>query len=458
MYRPGETPRTGRSVCRHRRDLRRNMRFMSVFSAFRHQARRYNSPLMLDFGDLGRPASRLALCSIAMLLLAGTSCVNAGSQPLLALAQQSAAPLVHASDKGRAFTVRFPVSDTVEQGLGQRLDREISRVAEHGFSGAILVGTSNRIILAKGYGFADRRARRLFTSRTVYDMGSITKNFTAGAIMKLQMQGKLQVSDRIDKFFSDVPADKRAITIEQLLTHSAGLVDSLGDDYTDQVTRDQFVQRALHSALIHKPGERYDYSNVGYSLLGIIIEITSGKSYESYLREALFEPAGMTETGYVLAHWDRRRLTHTYLEGADNGTALDHPWASDGPYWNLKTNGGLLTTLSDMYRWHLALLGDSIFPPSVLADYLAPRVHQVSKDGYYGYGWVVLKSQHGTRLVHHDGGDEYFLSRFNRYLDDDIVVIWTTNDVNRLSKVTEELKLPRFDKWLEQLIFDRVTQ
>jgi CubicO group peptidase (beta-lactamase class C family) len=430
---------------------------MSAFSAFRRKSHRYNLPLVLDFAHLrGGSASRLALRSIAMVLLVGTPCAKAGSSPLLAAAQP-AAPSVRSPERDHALTVHFPVADTVEQGLGQRLDREISRVAERGFSGTILVGTSNRIILAKGYGFADRRARRLFTSRTVYDTGSITKNFTAGAIMKLQMQGKLRVSDHIDKFFSDAPADKRAITVEQLLTHSAGFVDELGDDYTDQVTRDQFVQRALQSTLIHKPGERYDYSNVGYSLLGVIIELASGESYEAYLQEALFKPAGMTETGYVLVHWDRQRLTHTYGDGADHGTALDHPWASDGPYWNLKTNGGLLTTLSDMYRWHLALLGDSIFSPSVLAEYMAPRVHQVTKDGYYGYGWVVLKTQHGTRLVHHDGGDDNFLSRFNRYLDDDIVVIWTTNDVNCLSKATDELKLPRFDKWLEELIFDRAT-
>src|SRR5215203_3290061 len=145
--------------------------------------------------------------------------------------------------------------------LGEKLDAHMSRLEAYGFSGSLLVAKGGEVILDKGYGFADAQRKAPFTAETAFDVGSITKQFTASAILKLEMQGKLAVSDPISKWFEGVPDDKRGITLHHLLTHSAGLVDILGDDY-DEMPRDRLVKGALGSKLLWAPGTRYQYSNV----------------------------------------------------------------------------------------------------------------------------------------------------------------------------------------------------
>ncbi|MGH8242083.1 MAG: serine hydrolase domain-containing protein, partial [Steroidobacteraceae bacterium] len=345
--------------------------------------------------------------------------------------------------------------EVVSGELGNKLDREMSRLTEKGFAGVVFVSRRGSIVLAKGYGLADREAMRPFTRDTVFDMGSITKPFTAAAILRLEADGKLRLNDPLTRWFDGVPPDKRTITIQQLLTHSAGFDGALGDDYEDRVTRDAYVKRALQSNLIHRPGGRYAYSNIGYSLLGAIIEHASGMGYERYLREKLFVPAHMYETGYILPKWKGARINHTYSHVKDYGPPDKRPWAPDGPYWNLRCNGGLLTTVDDLYRWHLVLSGDAVFSPKAVSKYQQPQVSQVGKGpgAYYGYGWVHRKTAHGTRIVHHDGGDGIFSSKFRRYVDDDVVLMYSTNDVERSGAAAEALGIPAIELWLEQLIF-----
>src|SRR5262249_6991421 len=156
--------------------------------------------------------------------------------------------------------------------------------------------------------------------------------------------------------------DKTGITLHHLLTHSAGFVASLGPDY-QQIGRDDFMRLALKSKLRSKPGERYHYSNVGFSLLGAIIEIVTGQSYERYLHDQVSVPAGMTKRVYFIGSGALNELPHGYLrDGKDWGTMRDKRWDSDGPYWHLRANGGILSTAGDMYRWHRALLGETVLP------------------------------------------------------------------------------------------------
>ena len=154
---------------------------------------------------------------------------------------------------------------------------------------------------------SDRENGVAYDADTVFDVGSITKQFTASAILKLEMQGKLHVEDTVGKFFASAPEDKRGITLHQLLTHTAGLESDFAGDY-DPVSRDEYVKRILASKLRSKPGEVFFYANSGYSLLGAIVEIVSGMPYEKYLRENLFLPAGMKDTGYKLPNWPPTRV------------------------------------------------------------------------------------------------------------------------------------------------------
>lgn len=312
---------------------------------------------------------------------------------------------------------------TVHTSTGERVDQHLSRLEAFGFAGVVLIEKNNQVLLSKGYGLADQAAQRPFTPQTVFDIGSITKQFTAAAILKLEMEGKLSVSDPIARFFENVPSDKQAITLHHLLTHTSGLQDTFGDDY-EPMTRDDLALKALQSKLLAPPGERHSYSNAGYSLLGIVIEKVSGQPYETVLHNKLFAPAGMTRTGYRIPKWRPASLAHGYRADADWGTPLDHAWAADGPWWNLRANGGLLSTVEDLRSWDAALKGERILSAAAKAKLTTPYVKEdAAGSSYYGYGWAISTTPRNTKLVAHDGSNGVFYADFRRYIDDGVVVI-----------------------------------
>ncbi|HEV2845675.1 MAG TPA: serine hydrolase domain-containing protein, partial [Thermoanaerobaculia bacterium] len=332
---------------------------------------------------------------------------------LLALA----APLALAQPPKAAEAPAVKRSDAE---LRRELDRLMSRLEAFGFSGALLVARDGRIVLEKGYGFADREKGVPFTAGTVFDIGSITKQFTAAAIVKLEMEGKLKVTDPLSKHFEGVPEDKRGITLHHLLTHSAGLVDILGGDY-EEMPRDRLVGEALASKLLWPPGTGYEYSNLGYSLLAIVVEKVSGQPYEAFLQERVLTPAGLTMTGYRGPKWDLAKLAHGYSRRGPWGTPLDHAWAPDGPWWNLRGNGGILSTVGELYKWHRALEGEAILSKEAKAKYQAPHVAE-GGGTHYGYGWSIAKTSRGTTLVSHNGGNGIFAADFHRYVDEGVVI------------------------------------
>jgi len=315
-----------------------------------------------------------------------------------------------------AFSSAEASEVTVGGGVATKLDQYLTRITPFGFSGALLVAKNGKIILDQGYGMAIRSENIRNTSETVFSTGSITKQFTAAAVMKLKMEGKLNTSDPIGKFLDGVPEDKNKITIRHLLTHTSGLVQDVGGDY-DAAPRDETVKNILTQPLEFKPGERFAYTNVGYTLLAAIIEKVSGKSYEEYLNEKLFQPAGMVSTGYRLPNWDDKVVAHWYVGDTDNGTPLEKPY----PYWNLIGNGGILSTTGDMYRWHLTLLGDSVLSADAKAELFTPFLND------YAYGWDVLTTKYGS-LIQHNGGSMLGNSAEMRwYADSNAVTILFCN-------------------------------
>jgi CubicO group peptidase (beta-lactamase class C family) len=359
-------------------------------------------------------------------VIAFASCANS------APAQPKAAPVVNGTVKGE---------------VAAKLDKRFTELAEKDFSGVVLVVHDGEVLLAKGYGFADRAVKIPYTTDTVFDIGSITKPFTASAILKLEMDGKLKVTDPITQFFKDVPEDKREITLHHLLTHTAGFRDELGGDY-DRISREEFVKLALHSNLRSKPGTSYFYSNVGYSLLGVVIEQITAGSYEKYLHEHLFKPVGMTKTGYVLPKWGKGELAQGYQKDKGWGTPLDRAWAGDGPYWHLRANGGLLSTVGDLYRWSVALQGEAVLSKVSKDKQFTPHVSEGSLSGgsFYGYGWSIGKTKHGKKVWEHNGSNGIFFADFRIYPEDQVVLILATNAsglryMNELSNVAK-LVLP----------------
>ena len=296
-----------------------------------------------------------------------------------------------------------------------------------GSSGTLVAAVDGEMLVCEGWGLADKEAGAEAGCDTVYDVMSMTKQFTAAAILKLEMMGRLRVTDRIGRFLDGVPTDRRAITIHQLLTHTAGLVETLGDDY-EHTSRAAMISEALAADLRWPPGTRYLYSNVGYSLLAAIVEVASGDGYEEFLARHLFEPAGMTSTGYVLPDWKSTDVAVEYDDrGRSQGRPFEHPWAADGPYWNLRGNGGLLSTARDMFRWYQVLEGDEVLDEPAKRQLFRARVREgLQADSRYAYGWVVLDTPQGPAQWH-NGGNGWSYGEIVRIPTAHAFVFWATN-------------------------------
>lgn len=286
----------------------------------------------------------------------------------------------------------------------------------------VAVARDGEILFQEGYGVADAEMGVAATPATVYRIGSITKQFTAAAVMELVDRGRLSVSDSIGRFFDEVPPDKRGITIHHLLTHTSGLDAVTAGDF-DFLAREEIVERAMASELLWEPGTRYRYSNLGYSLAGAIVEVATGEDYERWLRDNLFRPSGMFETGYLLPEYEPVRVATGYRGSERWGTVIERLSPDLGPSWVLRANGGIHTTLHDMHRWVQAVgvmdADDGEQRGSGRAAGSA-RAHLLSRESrermfaphadegfgsYYGYGWVVDTTARGTPIVWHDGGN-----------------------------------------------------
>jgi CubicO group peptidase (beta-lactamase class C family) len=266
--------------------------------------------------------------------------------PIIALHATSVIAAGQESGRAPEFQVSGP--------LAQRADSVLTAAEREGFSGVALLRSAGTIVLAKGYGLANRAQRVPMTANSVVQIGSNTKDFTAVAILQLVERSTLRLDDSLPVFVRDVPADKRAITIRHLLAHRAGFPLGVGSDF-EPLGRDAYITRLMATPLIAPVGAREQYSNAGYSMLAAIIEIRSGKSYDEVIRDQILRPLGLRDTGFLLPAFDQRRLAHGYAEDADRGTMLEKAHASDGPWWNLRGNGGMLSTVRDMAEFYRVL-------------------------------------------------------------------------------------------------------
>ena len=254
------------------------------------------------------------------------------------------------------------------QATAARLDSAMRAAERAGFSGVVRVEQGGVVLLERGYGLANREGRVPFTTSTIVQIGSNTKDFTAVAILQLHQAGKVSMNDSVGKYFRAVPADKRGITIRHLLNHRAGFPLGIGGDF-EPVGRQALVDSAMRTALLFIPGTRESYSNTGFSLLAAIIEQVTGTTYDRYVQRAILAPLGMRRTGFLLPGFMLSDLAHGYLaSGRDNGTMLAKPHAADGPYWNLRGNGGILSTVGDMHAFYTSLFeGDVLMSPATRA-------------------------------------------------------------------------------------------
>ncbi len=331
--------------------------------------------------------------------------------------------------------------------LTKKIDHYLSQGAANGFSGAVLIVKNGNIILNKGYGLANRKTQQLNTPQTVFSTGSVTKQFTATAILKLAELNKLQLTDKISTYFKGLPEDKREISIHQLLTHSAGLVDVIGGDF-EEISTDEFFTKLFDTKLLYKPGTKHRYSNASYSVLARIIELVSHQEYERFLHEHLFLPAGMQQTGYLMPKWNHTSLAQGYVRGVTHwGAMIPRFQKAKSISWNLKGNGGIQSTQEDMYKWYQALASHAVLSKSSTELLTKPYIQEQegSDESFYAYGWAIFNSDRNTKIVTHNGSNGIFFHEFMWLPEEDTIIILSTNAYSREAEVTWRLEKMLFD-------------
>jgi CubicO group peptidase (beta-lactamase class C family) len=311
-----------------------------------------------------------------------------------------------------ATVSRLPSPTLGSGSLVSRIDKTLKLLTEReSFTGAVLVARDGEVLFSQGYGLADRDKHLPNTPQTKYRLGSITKQFTALAILLLQAQNKLKVQDPVCRYIAECPAMWQDITIHHLLTHTSGIPDftRFPDYETTKATPSsplQIIARFKDTPLDFKPGEQWSYSNSGYIVLGYIIEQASGKSYETFLQQNIFGPAQMKKTGYD--HNDGSLATG-YTGFYDHWEKADYidmtiPYAA----------GGLYSTSEDLYRWNQVLDTKHLVSQELLNLMFTPHSEIPGTGLGYGYGWVVGK-MNNHQAVSHGGGIEGFATAMRGY-------------------------------------------
>jgi CubicO group peptidase (beta-lactamase class C family) len=318
---------------------------------------------------------------------------------------------------------RQPGSFGLDPDRVAQLDEILSRMAmDETFSGSVLIAQNDEVLLNRGYGSADREQGIPNTPQTRFIVGSVTKQFTAMAILILQSQGRLNVQDPICRYIENCPAAWEDITIHHLLTHTSGMIVMPADSsYPDTpITPLELLDRFEDAPLDFQPGEKISYSNCGYWVLGTIIEQVSGQSYEAFVQQWILDPLDMHDSGF---DQDASGLAVGYVD--QNTTTPAQVIESSFLY----SAGALYSTVEDLYRWDQALYTEQLIPRELLDQMFAPRISlypDAVGSTEYGYGWFVLDHQ-GRRMVGHGGAIDGFRAWIFRYPDDRITSILLSN-------------------------------
>jgi CubicO group peptidase (beta-lactamase class C family) len=293
---------------------------------------------------------------------------------------------------------------------------------------AILVAKDGKVIYKNGFGYADIENKVLTSPETKFRIGSVTKQFTAAAILKLQEQGLLKVSDKLSKFFPDFPGGDE-VSIHHLLTHTSGIHSYTGkaDFYSkviSPVSSDSLIAWFKNDPYDFKPGEEFRYNNSGYFLLGCIIEKITGKSYDSYLKETFFIPLHMNNTGVHTSALSLEKEAKGYMKkGKTYEKALnwDMSWAGGA--------GALYSTVEDLYLWNEAVFKGKILNDNSMKAAFTPVVlnnGKVAESMKYGYGWI-MSDYRGMPQISHSGGLHGFISQLARFPQENLSIVMLTN-------------------------------
>jgi CubicO group peptidase (beta-lactamase class C family) len=290
---------------------------------------------------------------------------------------------------------------------------------------ALLVSRDGNVIRAQGFGLANVEHQVPVKPETVFQSGSMGKQFTATAIMMLVEEGKLGLDDPITKYFKDAPASWNSVTVRQLLSHTAGFTDYPDNfNFRADYTEDQILKTIYGIPLAFAPGTKWSYSNLGYATLGILIHKVTGEFYGDFLQQRIFRPLGMHSTRII----DEADIIPNRAAGYRlvKGELKNQEWVS--PTVNTTADGSLYFSILDIAKWDAALYTEKLLKRSSLEQMWTPArlSNGAPNSDHYGFGWfITTEAEH--RVVRHSGSWQGFKSHISRYLDDKLTIVVLAN-------------------------------
>ena len=290
---------------------------------------------------------------------------------------------------------------------------------------SLLVAKNGQTVLAEGFGLANIELQVPVKPETVFQSGSVGKQFTATAVMMLVEQGKVGLDDPLTKYFKDAPASWKNVTVRELLSHTGGFGDYPKDfNFRKDWTEDELLKLVEGIPLEYEPGTKWKYSNLGFLTLGILIHRVSGEFYGDFLQQRIFHPLEMNATR-IISEADivpNRAAGYRLVKGE----LKNQEWVS--PAMNTTADGSLYFTTLDLAKWDAALYTEKLLKKSSLDQMwtVAKLKDGKPNKGNYGFGWF-MEQRNGHRDIHHDGSWQGFETAIDRYVDDQLTVIALTN-------------------------------
>src|SRR5216684_6307669 len=290
---------------------------------------------------------------------------------------------------------------------------------------SLLVSRDGNPIRAQGYGLANVELQVPVKPETVFQSGSVVKQFTATAVMMLVEENKIGLEDPLTKFFPDAPAAWKQVTVRELLSHTAGFTDYPKDfNFRKDYTEDEVLKIVEGIPLAYPAGTKWSYSNLGYATLGILIHKVTGKFYGDFLQERIFKPLDMSTTR-IISEADiipNRAAGYRPVKGE----LKNQEWVA--PMINTTADGSLYFSVLDLAKWDAALYTDKLLKKSSLDQMwtIAKLKDGQPNKGHYGFGWFI-DDRHGHRCIHHDGAWQGFETAIDRYVDDQLTVVALSN-------------------------------
>lgn len=332
---------------------------------------------------------------------------------------------------GLALNPEFAWADKVDVLLNAEMQK-------HQIAGlSLMVVKDGRQIKTKGYGVANLEWNVPVTKDTVFEIGSITKQFTAACILMLAQDGKLSLDDKISQHLKNTPASWSNVTVRHLLTHTSGITNYTGLDgfeLTRHLTQEQFIQKLGSYPLSFQPGDAWSYCNSGYSLLGYIVENASGQNYWDFLRARIFQPLKMTATG--------NRTPGVIIPNRAAGYELAQQVSINRDYdlTDIFSAGAIVSTVVDMAKWDAALNGEQLLTQASKEQWWTPAKLNNGKVEHYGFGWF-LEPLKDHKDIGHGGSTSGFSCSIQRFPEDglSVIILCNANELGIATTLAKEV-------------------